>query len=375
MRILFLSHYAVPHIGGIEVVVDALSRELGSRGHEVRQIAAGAGGPGEVAAGGAEVIRVPALNSAERRMGIPYPVFSPTLVGALRRELEVADVIHAHGYLYMPCALGLRMARRRSGGPARVLTEHVGHVPYESRVLDGVESGAVAAIGRGTVRAAEAVIVLNERVEAEVRALGPRGPVRTIHNGVDLGHYRPPEGDERAQLRGELGWDERPRVLFAGRLVPKKGLGLALEAAASAAGAFQLVVAGAGSPPADVGDALVLGEVEPERLARLYRAADALLLPSVGEGFPLTAQEAMASGLPVFLRDQPEHRPYLDGAGPGARLLPPDAAEIARKVAALVSDPEVLERARRAARVHAERTFSWSGAAGHHERLYEQLLG
>jgi starch synthase len=36
-----------------------------------------------------------------------------------------------------------------------------------------------------------------------------------------------------------------------------------------------------------------------ERIAELYRACDVLILPSVGEGFPLVIQEALAAGLPV----------------------------------------------------------------------------
>ena len=196
MRILFLSHYALPHIGGVEVVVDALARQLRARGHEVVQIAADADGPGGERPGGAEVIRVPVLNGLESRLGVPYPVFSPRLRGVLGDQIAAADVVHAHGYLYMPCAAGLGMARRR-GVAARVLTEHVGHVPYDSRLLEGLESAAIASIGRRTVRAAEAVIVLNGRVAEEVRRLGARGPVLTIHNGVDLERYRPPEEGER----------------------------------------------------------------------------------------------------------------------------------------------------------------------------------
>ena len=42
MRILFVSHYALPHLGGIEVAIDAMARELSGRGHEVAYVASGA---------------------------------------------------------------------------------------------------------------------------------------------------------------------------------------------------------------------------------------------------------------------------------------------------------------------------------------------
>ena len=113
-----------------------------------------------------------------------------------------------------------------------------------------------------------------------------------------------------------------------------------------------------------------LGALPPGRVAELYRAADAFLLPSRGEGFPLTVQEAMASGLPVVLAEDPAYRSHLDGAGEGATLLPPDGAAMAAALPRLFDN----EVARRAAYEHARRAFSWHAAADAHERLYNALL-
>ncbi|CAA9538862.1 MAG: hypothetical protein AVDCRST_MAG30-4524, partial [uncultured Solirubrobacteraceae bacterium] len=112
-RILFLSHYGLPHLGGMEVVIDAAARELARRGHEVTHLTSDAvnATPGEPPAG-YRVIRLPALNALETRLGVPYPVFGPALARALRREVARADVVHAHGFLYMPSVAGLAMARR-----------------------------------------------------------------------------------------------------------------------------------------------------------------------------------------------------------------------------------------------------------------------
>src|SRR3954447_803597 len=371
LRILFVSHYALPHLGGIEVAIDAMAREMTGRGHAVTYLASDAVRADEGSAGPApdapyRVVRVPAINLVEDRLGVPYPVFGPRLLRELRRELAHADVLHAHGFLYMSAVAALRMARSRVPG---VLTEHVGHVHYESPLLDRAEALAIATIGRAAVRAANALVYVNDEVGAALRAMAPPGtPIERIENGVDTDRSRPPEPGERERLRVELGWSgERRRVLFVGRLVAKKGLHVALDAARH--GDFELVVAGPGSLPADAPpNVTALGALPPARVAELYRAADAFLLPSRGEGFPLTVQEAMASGLPVVLSNDPAYRSHLDGAGPGATMLPPDGARMAAALQDLSQD------AGRAAAEHARKRFSWHAAADLHERLYRDVL-
>jgi D-inositol-3-phosphate glycosyltransferase len=371
LRILFVSHYALPHVGGIEVAIDAVASELTRRGHAVTHLAAAARRDHEEESGPRpyRVLRLPALNTLEDRTGAPWPVFGPGLVGTLKRELAKTDVVHAHGFLYMSSLAALLLAPR-----ARVLTEHVGHVRYESKLLDRGEAVAIATLGRLAARRADALVYLSDKVAGELRGLAPDTRLVRIANGVDTEWFHPPREGERAQLRSELGWDERPRVLFVGRLVAKKGVDVALSAAA-ANGGFELVLVGPGDPPASVpGGATVLGPLPRERVAELYRAADAFLLPSRGEGFPLTAQEAMASGLPVVLADDPAYEPHLDGAGDGAHTRPPDGEELAALLNEIVADPERRERAGAQAAEHARRAFSWEAVTDAHERLYSELL-
>jgi glycosyltransferase involved in cell wall biosynthesis len=355
----------------MEVAIDAVARELQGRGHDVTYLASAAvrgdEGGGPEPATPYRVVRVPAWNVTEERLGFPYPLFGPTLLRALRDELARAEVLHAHGFLYMSSIAALRMARIPS-----VLTEHVGHVHYDNRVVDRAEALAIATLGRSAARAAGALVYFNDKVAVELERLAPGKRLERIENGVDTDRYRPADAAERARLRESLGWDSRPRVLFVGRLVAKKGVDVAM--AAAAAGDFELVVAGPGRlPPGAPPNVTALGPVPRERVAELYRAADAFLLPSRGEGFPLTIGEAMASGLPVFVTDDPAYESHLAGAGPGATRMPADGPAMARAIERLVQDPAAWATARTEATEHARRTFSWHAAADAHERLYEDL--
>lgn len=363
MRILFTSHYALPHHGGIEVAVDQLARALARRGHEVTHLASSAGqdGPFERPY---RFVSLRCSNVLERRVGVPFPLFHPELLLAAHHEVRCADVIHAHGFLYASSALALLGARLRlPRGPVRVLTEHVGHVQYGSATLNLIEGAAIATLGRAVARSAEAIVVFNGRVEAELRRLAPHAQLRWIRNGVEAALFHPPAPGEKQRLRAQLGWDDRPRVLFIGRLVEKKGLGLVLAAARSATTDLEFVVAGRGAPPAaPPANVTVLGEIPRERVAALYRAADALLLPSRGEGFPLTVQEALASGLPAFVLEDPGYRGYEDLRA--LHRVEPDGPSIVRTML------QILQNGTASSAAAME---GWDAVAAEHERLYETV--
>jgi glycosyltransferase involved in cell wall biosynthesis len=112
----------------------------------------------------------------------------------------------------------------------------------------------------------------------------------------------------RQDLRAELALDGDV-IAFAGRLGPQKSFGTALEALARVPGVM-LVVAGDGPERAALeqrsrelgldGRVRFLGSVPRDRVLRLFRAADASVLPSAWENFPHTVVEALAVGCPVI---------------------------------------------------------------------------
>ena len=118
----------------------------------------------------------------------------------------------------------------------------------------------------------------------------------------------------------------------------------------------------------------LLGPVPPERLAELYRACDAIVMPSaVGEGLPLTTQEAMASALPVVMSDDPGYRNLVAGGGPAMRLVARDPGVIAEALAEVVHWREQRPEALQELAAFAREAFSWQRAADEHEALYRRL--
>lgn len=370
MHVLLVSAYGLPHMGGIEAICDELARRLSAGGHEVTHVTSTAGAGEDERTAPYRLVRVAAANGLERRLGVPYPLFSPRLVAVLRRELARADVVHAHGFIYPGTIAAFALAGRTRSRPGLVLTEHVGHVPYDSPPLNAVQAVAIRTLGRACLRRADAVITYNDRVAAQIEALSPGVERVTILNGVDHDLFHPSAPGERERLRAALGWDERPRALFVGRPVAKKGFPVALAALASTRGEAVLAVAGAGELPAGTPPEVeVLGPLPRERLAEVYRAADLLLAPARGEGFPLAMQEALASGLPLLIAADPGYAPNLAGAGHAVRQVAA-GGDFATALADLLADPTALAEASAAAASHARRAFSWPRAIAEHEALY-----
>jgi glycosyltransferase involved in cell wall biosynthesis len=245
-----------------------------------------------------------------------------------------------------------------------VMTQHVPLVDHPARVVQQAQRAVWAGVGGWLLRRSAKVFVLNDTVAAFVAGHGVRAD-RICHlpNGVDGKLFTPSSSNvERRALRLKHRLpQDRVLVLFAGRLVPKKGYDLLLAAADPA---FDLVFAGDGHKDAPATETGIhyLGRLGPPEMAEVYRACDMFALPSTSEGFPLTVQEAMSAGLPVLTTDDPGYAPYrLDRRQ--VQLLPRDSTAYHDVLTGLAADPARRSAMSHWSRLYAAEAFSWSGHA------------
>jgi glycosyltransferase involved in cell wall biosynthesis len=293
MRIGVATHNYPPHPGGLETIVHQLTLGFAKRHEVIVASTAWQGKTGVTNEDGATVHRLPAWHGAETR-GVPYATpFGPG-VGQAVAALRSCDVLHAHGSLYPTTLLAL-LARRRT--TPLFVTEHVGFVPYSSSTLNSVQRIAWATIGSPVAHRCAKVIAYNSRVRDWLAGRFGEEQVAFIRNGVDTVMFRPRTMGEQRAARSRLGLPaEAVLGLFVGRAAEKKNLEAVLDFPARH---YQLVVCGAHRtlPPG----VLDLGVVPHAIMPDVLGAADFLLHPAIGEGFPVIVQEAMASGLPVAL--------------------------------------------------------------------------
>ena len=371
LRVLHVAHNALPHIGGLETVLATETRGLAARGWRVSLLtSAGTVGPGDRDEQGVRTVRVRAWNGLEDRFGVPFPVFSPRLLPRTGRLVREADLVHVHDTLYLTswvAALWCLLLRT-----PYVVHRHVGFVHHSSAVVRLVQRLVLGTFARVVLRHAETVLPIDEAIAADLRA-GLRDPerVEVLGNGVDTDRFRPSGPEERRRTRAELDLpQDRPLALFVGRFVPKKGFGLV---AAAAGDDYDLVLVG-GERPASVGDPRLHfpGALPPEVMPRVYGCADVMVVASVGE-CPLTVLEAMSSGLPVLVNDDPAlHSSWT--AGPGVEFVAMADGELAGALRRLVADHARVERMGAEARAFVTAAFSWDTHLDQLEEVYRRAL-
>ena len=211
--------------------------------------------------------------------------------------------------------------------------------------------------------------------------------VEIVPPGVDHSVFFP---DDPTLAKKRLGLDGKRTLLFAGRIQPLKGVGLAVRCLAELRGAetILLVVGGPSGPDGDaelarvrdlahelgVADNVHFIAPQPHaRLADFYRAADVCIVPSRAESFGLVALEAAACGTPVVAASVGGLRSLVDDGATGFLVDDRDPAAYAAPVAMLLEDPELAAEFGASASARS-RTYSWSITAARLRRLYGDLV-
>ena len=280
--------------------------------------------------------------------------FDPWTLPALLTELDQrkADILHMHGY--GATTFG-RLAAARRGLPT-VLHEHANltDTPWFQKVADRLlapYTDLAIAVSRST-----AEFVTGARQV-------PRARTRIVYLGAPLEEFTASRAAEHVRkTRASLGLPAAgPVVGTVTRLMPAKGNRFLVEAARlmlDQAPDLHFCIVGEGRLRDDLErQARRLGIAERVRFAGFTRdvagafaAFDVVVFPSLWEGTPLTAFEALAAGRPIVATDADGLADILHDGHDSVIVPRRDAGAIAAAVLALLGDPNRREELAAAAR-------------------------
>jgi glycosyltransferase involved in cell wall biosynthesis len=359
MRFLVVSHFYAEHGGGIERVAAQMCRHLALQGHAVAWAASARQAP--AVPPGVDAVVLPCINPTEALSGLPMPIPGPRAIARMWRAVRGSDLVVIHDALYCTSLLALLFAKVQR--KPVMLIQHVAEIAFANPLLRHLMALANRLVTRPSLRRVDQVVFISDTVREFFADCAMKRPPLLQFNGVDTAVFHP-----GACERAAFGLPQSGRlVAFVGRFVEKKGLAIVQAVAAQCPGiCFALAGAGPIDPRAwGLGNVHVLGPLAPERIAGLFRSADCLLLPSVGEGYPLVIQEAMATGLPVICGEESARAD--PGAAAWLRGVPVDLQDIgasAAAIVALIGAPEPdAPQARTAMIAYAQGTYSWAGFA------------
>jgi len=377
LRVLFVTPYYKPYLGGIERAIEQLARQLSARGHEVGVLTTSFAFPRrymsglpalDTVDGGVRMYRIPGWpHRAPPCFSVPLVWFDPGAIGQALTEFR-PDVIHwvgdgwfwAHGWTW-------RYGRDHAG---LVFTPSFHRLRPAYRWLQPINVLLA--------RAADRVTALSSLERRALRRtyLVPASRLEEIGWGVNdpLPVAAPPRGWTPDVLT----------VLCVGRLGAHKGQGWLLDRVLAVRSRLsrplRLVLVGRDEDGAaalrervrreSLDDlVLLIGEVDDDELARWYAHADLFALFSAYEAYGLVYLEAMSYGLPVLTHDVGAVRETVRQGGVVVPRFDADAAE--RTLLALLTDEAARRRLGAEARAYAG-GMSWSATAARFVETYRR---
>lgn len=361
MRVLHVGKFYPPVRGGMERVLQLLAE--GERGRVDSRVLAAHTGPRTVeeTCRGVAVTRVASLGA------VGTVALCPGLPWRLRRSRADVVVVHEPN----PLALLSYWLARPAG--RLVIWFHSRVIPH--RWFYRFHGPLL----RWGLRRADAIVVSSPRLVEHAPELAPhRDKCVVVPFGIDPAGFASTPARSAAALGARARYG-RPLVLFAGRLVPYKGVDVLLRALCGLEA--HAVIAGSGPLDGELrrlAETLgitpqvhFVGEVSDEDLLALYQACDVFVLPSVApnEAFGMVQLEAMACAKPVVSTDLPTGVPWVNRDGETGFVVPPgDPRALRAALARLLEDPVLREKLGRQGRrrLHAEFTV---------ERMAERTTG
>ncbi|HEY8999163.1 MAG TPA: glycosyltransferase family 4 protein [Candidatus Saccharimonadales bacterium] len=360
-RIIQVSAYYLPHVGGQEWAVKDLATNLAANGNDVTVLTSDQGGEaGTHEENGVKVVRLKSVEFAHT-----------AIMGGLFFELLKCagkdDVVHVHiGQAFTPEIVWLASKFKRFKYVAQMHIE-----PTASGPVGSLLAVYKRIFLKRALRAASAVIVLNkEHKQIIEKKYGYRGKISVMNNGMN---------EEYFQLKRKPKHGKVINLFTVARFSPQKNLPMLVEALKWTRHKVHLDIIGDGEERPKIEEAIrenhleeqvtLHGQLDRSENVAFYASCDAFVLASLYEAQPLVLLEAMASRAPIIGTNVQGIGEHIKGVG---YLVEPTAASIAAGIDAFAEDPTHGEHFAEAAFKKAQ-AFRWSTLLKKYEAIYNEV--
>lgn len=384
MKVLMLTDYFYPHIGGVEKVVFEISKRLLGKGCEVSVLTLNTG-----KAKNFETLRSIRIHRAAwsidltRVIGVQLTVSLSAPFKLLKAiKTEKPDVIHANNLFFFTTLLAV-LLKNMMKRPL-VTTFHIGPIS-SGGVMNWLVSIYEKVISKRIVSQSDKIIAISIAVKNHAIFLGAApSKVVVVPNGVDSEQFVPKlRTDENESARDD---DDKIKVLFVGRLIFDKGVQCLIEAAPRILAKnpnVEFVIVGEGPFERKLRKlAQHVGVMHAFKfvgasldVAGVMKASDVFVLPSMREGGrPLVVMEAMACGLPVIVTKVPGIGEIITNNQDGILIDINDSQALADMVLRVIDDREFSSKLGWNARCSVEQNCAWEKTARSVLEVYETLV-
>lgn len=367
LRLLVLCYETPPVGGGTGVaclqVLDALAQRADLR---IDLVSSGPGRRLEILRRGAATIHLLPVGKRDLDHWRPDEL-GRWMVGAARRARELMqagpfDLCHC--WSGFPAGLVGWWLRHRQ---PYLVSLRGSDVPGYNRRLRLLEPLLLGRVARRVWRDAAGVLAVSRSLQALAQRTAPDLPIGILSNGVDADHFRP--GTKSGHLS----------LVFAGRLIPRKGVAFLLDAVAMLKARFtglRLTIAGDGPERSALearcrelgitAQVTFAGRLDRDALAELLGRSGILVLPAMTDAMPNVVLEGMAAGMAVVATRTSAAGIVHDN---GALVPPADPVALSAAIERYLADPALLARHQRHSRVLALGR-SWDTIADDHLAHY-----
>jgi len=360
-------------------------KRIAERGHKIYVISCKTfGAPAFESAEGIKIFRDPAITLPVIEYPLPNLIIFYSWVSKMLKGSKI-DIVHVEDGAYLTSLLGLLVKRLLKKPVVLSMQGFPGFSWfYGSALVDWMAKIYSLTLGKIVLKNSDTVVLsATAYVEDALRLGVAKDKVEVISRGVDERAFFPSPGRRKIMRRKLNVKADEKMILFAGRLVPVKGLKFFLEAARTLVRNNKKLVF------VVAGDGILRGKFEKETLSQksnirfigyrhdmpdVINAADVFVLSSISEGFPNAVLEASACAKPVVSTRVGGAEDIIMNGETGLLVEPGSVENLCHaleKVLAGLPQATMGDKALRRVREH----FTWDFIVSKWEKVYSQVLG